>query len=369
MNTKERLRILLAQAGIALNGKAPTDITVNDEGLYNRIFADGSIAVGESYMDGWWDCEDLAGLFSKIFRSDADKAVAGAGIFWHVLMARIINQQSHWHALKSARDIYDIGNDLYLAMLGPTMSYTCGYWKNAANLDEAQEAKFDLICRKLGFKPGDRVLDIGCGWGNFLAFAAKKYGIYGIGVTVSWEQLEFARKTVLGLDVEIRFNDYRDVNGQFDHIVSVGMLEHVGPKNYRTYFEKVHELLKNDGLFLLHTIGLQKSRYHGEPWLCKYIFPNSVVPSVEQMEKVTRGLFVLEDWHNFGADYSKTLVAWYENFVRAWPDLKTDYGERFFRMWRYYLLSTAGSFRARRTQLWQIVLSKKGVLGGYQSVR
>ena len=369
MTTQERLRDMLAQAGIALNGSAPSDIQVHDERLYNRIFRGGSIAVGESYMDGWWDCEDLAGFFFKLLRSDVEDSIKRIGLVRHIIPALIFNMQSRSRARRIGEDVYDIGNDLYEAMLGPSMAYTCGYWKNAANLDEAQDAKFDLVCRKLGLKPGDRVLDIGCGWGNFLAYAAKKYGVSGVGITISKEQIALAHEIVRGLDVEIRFEDYRDTTGQFDHVVSIGMFEHVGPKNYRAYFTKVRELVKDDGLVLLHTIGSRRTTYIADPWFNKYIFPNGVMPSVERLGKATNGLFVLEDWHSFGADYDKTLMAWYANFERAWPDLKSKYGKRFFRMWRYYLLSMAGGFRSRRTQLWQVVLSKRGVLGGYQSIR
>jgi cyclopropane-fatty-acyl-phospholipid synthase len=367
---KERLSEMLARAGVALNGNAPTDIQVHDERLYSRIFrGGGSVAVGESYMDGWWDCEDLAGFFFKLLRSDVEGSVKRIGLVRHILPALIFNMQNRSRARRVGEDVYDIGNDLYEAMLGPSMAYTCGYWKNASNLDEAQEAKFDLVCRKLGLKPGDRILDIGCGWGNFLAYAAKKYGISGVGITISKEQMDLAREIVQGLDVEIRFEDYRDMTGQFDHVVAIGMFEHVGPKNYRTYFKKVRELVKDDGLVLLHTIGSRRTTYIADPWFNKYIFPNGVMPSVERLGKATDGLFVLEDWHNFGADYDQTLMAWYANFERKWPTLKSKYGERFFRMWRYYLLSMAGGFRSRRTQLWQVVLSKQGVIGGYNSIR
>ncbi len=369
MKAKARATELLLQAGITINGNKPWDIQVHDDRLYNRIFRGGSIAVGESYMDGWWDCEDLAGFFFKLLRSNLEGSVRHIGMLWHILPVLVFNMQTRSRALRVGKEHYDIGNDLYEAMLGPSMAYSCGYWKNASNLDEAQDAKFDLVCRKLGLKSGDRVLDIGCGWGNFLAYAAKKYGVSGVGITISKEQIALAREIVRGLDVEIRFEDYRDTTGQFDHVVSIGMFEHVGPKNYRAYFTKVRELVKDDGFVLVHTIGSWRTTYITDPWFNKYIFPNGVTPSVARLGKATNGLFVLEDWHNFGADYDKTLMAWYENFERAWPDLKSKYGERFFRMWRYYLLSAAGSFRARRTQLWQVVLSKKGVVGGYEPVR
>jgi cyclopropane-fatty-acyl-phospholipid synthase len=277
--------------------------------------------------------------------------------------------QNRRRAFQVGEEHYDIGNDLYEHMLDKRMVYSCGYWKNATHLDEAQEAKLDLVCRKLGLKSGDRVLDIGCGWGSFAQFAACRYGAHVTGVTVSKEQVQFAREQVKGLPVEIRLEDYRDTRGQFDHIVSLGMFEHVGPKNYGAYMGRVHALLRDGGLFLLHTIGAHHSVWHTDPWIHTYIFPNGVLPSVAQVGSAIDRLFVLEDWHNFGADYDKTLMAWYANFERGWEDLAAHYGPRFFRMWRYYLLSCAGSFRARHNQLWQIVLSKRGTSGGYQSIR
>jgi cyclopropane-fatty-acyl-phospholipid synthase len=254
-------------------------------------------------------------------------------------------------------------------MLDKQMAYSCGYWRDAGNLDEAQENKLDLICRKLGLQPGTKVLDIGCGWGSLAKYAAEKYKAEVVGITVSQEQVDLARKICGGLPVEIKLMDYRDIRGQFDRIVSVGMIEHVGYKNYRTFMEVTHRCLQGDGLFLLHTIGSNKSRTSVDPWINKYIFPNGMLPSIKQLGSAIEGLFVMEDWHNFSADYDKTLMAWDGRFEDSWEKLKSKYDEGFHRMWRYYLLSCAGSFRARKNQLWQIVLSKRGISGGYQSLR
>ena len=176
---------------------------------------------------------------------------------------------------------------------------------------------------------------------------------------------EYAKEVCKGLPVEIRVQDYRDIDEQFDRILSIGMFEHVGKKNYRTYMEIVNRLLKPDGLSLLHTIGSSKTCYTTDPWIGKYIFPNSHLPSIKQIAGSIEGLFVMEDWHNFSAYYDKTLMAWYQNFNKSWPNLKAEYGDRFYRMWKFYLLSCAGAFRARKIQLWQVVLSKDGVIGGY----
>lgn len=254
-------------------------------------------------------------------------------------------------------------------MLDKRLTYTCGYWKDAATLDEAQEAKLDLVCRKIGLKSGQHVLDIGCGWGSFAKFAAEKYGARVTGVTVSEEQVKLARELCAGLPVEIRLQDYRDVNEQFDHVISLGMFEHVGYKNYSTFFDIVRRCLKDEGMFLLHTIGANKSGRSTDQWIAKYIFPNSMLPSVKQIAAAAEGKFVMEDWHNFSAYYDNTLMAWNANVEAHWETLKDQYSDQFHRMWRYYLLSCAGSFRVRHSQLWQIIFSKKGVPGGYLSVR
>jgi cyclopropane-fatty-acyl-phospholipid synthase len=370
MSAKTHIEVLLKKAGITINGPNDFDIVVNDERLYGRVLAGGSLALGESYMDGWWDAKRLDQFFYKIFIANLYRE---ASFSWPALLSylkeSIINLQSPSRAFQIGQAHYDIGNDIYEAMLDRRMVYTCGYWKNAKTLDQAQEEKFDLVCRKLGLKPGDSVLDIGCGWGSFLKFACEKYGIKGVGVTVSEKQVELGRLLCKGLPIEIRLEDYRKTEGSFDHIVSLGMFEHVGTKNYRAYMQKARELLKDDGLFLLHTIGANASLFYEDPWVAKYIFPNSILPSVAEIGKSIEGLLVVEDWHNFGADYDKTLMAWFENFNKAWPKLSGVYDQRFYRMWKYYLLAFAGSFRARHLQLWQIVLTKRGVHGGYISIR
>jgi len=371
---KKNAQDILDHAGITIDGSKPYDIQVHNDNFYSRVFSRGSIGFGESYMDGWWDTEDLSEFFNKVLKVDLAKKISfNATFIFHVLSQFIVNPQKGRRSLKVGEQHYDIGNDLYEKMLDKRMVYTCGYWKSALTLDEAQEAKLDLVCKKLGLKEGMRVLDIGCGWGSFAKFAAEKYKVSVVGITISEEQVELARETCKGLPVEIRFQDYRDTEGEFDAIVSLGMFEHVGYKNYRTYMKKVHELLVPGGLFLLHTIGRNFSAVAADPWIEKYIFPNSMLPSIKQIGGSLEKLFVMEDWHNFGSDYDKTLMAWFKNFDESWEDLEPKHGKlyagRFYRMWKYYLLVSAGSFRARKNQLWQIVLSKNGVKGGYMSVR
>lgn len=361
---------LLKRAGIEIGGTQPGDLIIHDESVFARVFAGGTLALGESYMDGAWESTALDVTFAKMLGAHLDRELKpSVRLLVAYLKARLFNQQSKRRSFQVGEEHYDLGNDLYEAMLDSRMVYTCGYWKDAKTLDEAQVAKLDLVCRKIGLKKGDRVLDIGCGWGSFAKFAAERYGAEVVGITISKEQAILATERCKGLPIEIRVQDYRDINEQFDHIISIGMFEHVGVKNYRTYIEVAQRCLKEDGLFLLHTIGQNVSLPTGDAWISKYIFPNGMIPSAAQLTKALEGLFTIEDWHNFGSDYDKTLMAWFHNFDKAWPQFKNQYGERFYRMWSYYLRMCAGLFRARGTQLWQVVLSKDGVKGGYMSLR
>jgi len=367
---EEVIRELLAMADVRPGGGRPWDIQVHEDRLYDRLLAGGSMALGESYMAGWWDCDALDQFFDRILRARLDKrAKRSASALWAVLKAGLINLQQGARVFEIARRHYDIGNDLFRLMLDKRLNYSCGFWQQASTLDEAQEAKLDLICRKLGLGHGMRVLDIGCGWGGFARYAAEKFRVTVTGITVSREQARFAADYCSGLPVEIKLQDYRGPAGTFDRIVSIGMFEHVGCKNYRTYMQVVRRSLASGGLFLLHTIAGNTSTHVTDPWISRYIFPNSMLPSAKQITSAAEGLFTLEDWHSFGPHYDKTLMAWHDNFTRGWESIKSSYDRQFYRMWTYYLLSCAGSFRARRNQLWQIVFSKNGLRGGYNSIR
>lgn len=368
---KSLVKDLLSLAEIEINGRNPWDIQVHDERFYKRAVTEVELGLGESYMDGWWDVEKLDEMIYRIVRADLQSKVKrNLKIAFQLAGFYLINMQARHRAFIIGERHYDLGNDLFQNMLDKRMNYSCAYWKNANTLDKAQENKLELICKKLYLKPGMRVLDIGCGWGAFGKYAAEKYGVEVVGITVSKEQVALGKELCKGLPIELRLQDYRDVNEKFDRIVSVGMIEHVGYKNYRTYFKVAERNLKDDGLFLLHTIGEVRSTKSTDAWTHKYIFPNGMLPSIAQLAKAVEGLFIVEDLHNFGADYDKTLLAWFENFHKNWEKIKHKYGERFYRMWKYFLLSSAGAFRARnKNQLWQIVLSKKGVPGGYIAVR
>ena len=360
-SAERTVRQLLDLAGITINGDKPYDIQVHNPDLYERVLSDQALGLGESYMDGWWDCEALDQFFDRILRARLDEKVKGnLKIAWNVLKSKLINRQSKRRAFEVGKKHYDVGNDLYVRMLDKRLNYTCAYWKNAKNLDEAQEAKLELVCKKIGLKPGMTVLELGCGWGSFAIYAAEKYGAHVTGVTVSKEQVELGMQMAKGLPVELKLMDYRDVSGKYDRVISIGIMEHVGYKNYRTYMEVVDRTLKDDGIAFFHTIGSNRSVTSVNAWTDKYIFPNGMLPSIAQLGKAMEGLFVMEDWHNFGPHYDPTLMAWHKNFEAAWPELKDKYGERFRRMWNYYLLSSAGGFRARQTQLWQVVMTKPG---------
>jgi cyclopropane-fatty-acyl-phospholipid synthase len=360
----------MASAEIEVDGTRPWDVQIHDPRFYKRVIAESVLGLGESYMDGWWTCEALDQLFERILRADLRKQIklplAEASA---LVLTRLFNMQNRVRSKKVVDKHYDASSDIILDFLDPYNQYTCGYFDGTDDLNTAQEQKLDLICRKLGLTQNDRVLDIGCGWGGFAKFAAERYHCHITGISISNEQITYAKEYCKGLPVEFELSDYRTFKGSFSKIISVGMIEHVGYKNYPTLMKVAHNNLEDDGLFLLHSIGNPNSTTKSDPWTEKYIFPNSNVPSLPQLTRAAEGLFVLEDLHNFGQYYDPTLMAWYENFEKIWPGYKDRFDEQTYRMWKYYLLHLAGAFRARTSQLWQMVFSKKGVLGGYQAVR
>jgi cyclopropane-fatty-acyl-phospholipid synthase len=353
---------LLRDTDIRLDGSRPSDIVVHNKRFFTRLLRDGALGFGESYMDGMWDCEALDELVGKLVRARLDKKVrANWSRVVHVMRARALNLQSTLRAFQIGERHYDLGNDLYQAMLDrETMAYTCAYWRDADTLEAAQRAKLDLVCRKLGLRPGMRVLELGCGWGSFARYAAAEYGVSVTGFTVSRDQVDLGSKRCAGLPVELRLDDYRNARGMYDAVVSIGLLEHVGYKNYRTYMEVVDRCLKPDGTALIHCIGGNESTKTVNEWFHRYIFPNALLPSLSQLAAAAEGLFVIEDVHNFGPDYDRTLIEWWRRFDAAWPELRDAYGDRFYRMWRFYLYTCAGAFRARYQQLFQLVLTRIG---------
>ncbi|WP_192457131.1 cyclopropane fatty acyl phospholipid synthase [Musicola keenii] len=360
---------MLSQADITINGTNPWDIRVKNPMFFKRVLQQGSIGLGESYMDGWWECDRLDMFFHRILNAHLDeKLPTRLTDILRIAVARLVNLQSRKRAWQVGKEHYDLGNDLFCRMLDSYMQYSCGYWQQADDLAAAQQAKLAMICQKLQLRPGMTLLDIGCGWGGLAAYAARHYNVRVHGVTISAEQKAFIESHHDGLDIQVLLQDYRDLRQQYDRIVSVGMFEHVGPKNYAAYFEVVDRCLKPGGLFLLHTIGANKTARNVDPWINKYIFPNGCLPSIKQIADTSEKHFVMEDWHNFGADYDKTLMAWYARFLNAWPHLAGNYSERFKRMFTYYLNACAGAFRARDIQLWQVVFSR-GVDNGLRVPR
>jgi cyclopropane-fatty-acyl-phospholipid synthase len=357
------IRNLFAQVGISVGGDAPHDPRVHDPRFYRRLLRDGSLGLGESYVDGWWDAESVDAFLCRILAGRLDRRIRRSPkAVGYALAARVLDPQGRGRSSRDVRGHYERGLDLFRVMLGPSMAYSCGYWRSALSLEEAQEAKLDLICRKLGLKAGMTFLDIGCGWGSLLHHAAARYGVRAVGITLSPEQAEVARERCRDLPVEVRVMDYRDLPGfeTFDAIASVGMFEHVGTRHYRGYMDVVDRCLSPGGVSLVHTIAGNEQTSRIDPWVHRYVFPGSNLPTPSQIAKSAEGTFLIEDLHNFGPDYDRTLLAWYQRFEAGWPQLRERYGERFRRLWRYYLLSCAGAFRARHTQVLQFVLTRPG---------
>jgi len=372
MNFFERkVTELFSLAGVKIGGTEPHDITVRDPRFYRRFLTDGRLGLGESYMDGWWECDRIDEMMYKVYT--AEKLIVDhihtPSTFIKTLASKCLPHGSKWRSQEIGKFHYDIGNELYERMLGPSMVYTCAYWADGARtLEEAQTAKMDRVCRKLQLRPGMTLLDIGCGFGAFAKFAAEKYGANVVGISVSEEQLRYARKLCAGLPVELLYLDYRDLDRKFDRIASIGMFEAVGQRYYRTFLKKVSSCLADDGIFVLHTLGFNTSDYKN-PWLTKYIFPGGHIPSLKHVAKAYEGSYVLEHIENFGYSYAQTLRCWYDNFETNWDEIRKfnteKYDEQFFRTWRYYLLCTIAGFLVRKVQLWQFVFSKSGVQGGF----
>ena len=367
---QSKIEALLGKADIRVNSDRAWDIQVHNPDLFGRIIGQGSLGLGESYMEGWWDCEQLDEFFYRLLDANLSSQVTTLRDKLFYVYAHLANRQKGKRAFEVGSTHYDVGNDLYERMLDKRMIYTCGYWQDADNLDTAQEHKLELVCRKLKLEPGMRVLDIGCGWGGAARYMAEHYDVEVVGVSVSQEQVNLANQLAqeAGLNAEFRFQDYREVDEQFDRIYSLGMFEHVGFKNYAEYFQVAHNCLKDGGLFLLHTIGHRVTSELVDPWIERYIFPNSILPSSELISQHSAHLFSIEDWHNFGLDYVKTLHAWRDNSNAAWSELNS-YDDEFQRMWNYYLMCAAAAFRLYRNHLWQVVFSKGQQTEPYQAVR
>jgi cyclopropane-fatty-acyl-phospholipid synthase len=343
---------------ISLNGDQPWDIQVHDWSAMLRAFLRGSLGLGEAYMDGVWDCERIDELFYRIAGGSLPVFVGLA-----IQTGTVFRMGKQSYAYRVGQSHYDLGNDLYQKMLDKRMTYTCAYWDNGAKtLDEAQEHKLALTAAKLHLEPGMSVLDIGSGWGSFIGYLAEKFGVRATGLTVSKEQAAYANERYKDLPVTTLIEDYRahSPREKYDRIVSLGMFEHVGGPAHRIFFETSRRLMKDSGLLMLHTIGIPGKRERPEPWMAKYIFPNSEIPDPVDIACASRGLLRLENAQNLGGpNYSKTLMCWLSNFDAGWDSLDhSHYDERFRRMWRLYLAASAGNMRAGNMDVWQFVYSK-----------
>lgn len=361
MTVEDEGRRLLGLADIEVGGTKPWDIHIHDERFWSRVLRDRELGLGESYQDGWWTSKRVDEMLTRLITGGIyDELKPSLGAMKLTLSSFVHNRQSVRRAAKNASAHYNIGNELYGAMLDKRMIYSCAYWARATNLDEAQEHKLDLICQKLELEPSMKLLEIGCGWGGFAQFAAERYGVHVTAISPASEQVRLARQRCEGLDVDILEADYRQVRGKFDRIVSVGMLEHVGPRNYYEFFGTCDRSLTQDGMMLHQSITNTVSKNRSDPWLDKYVFPGGVLPSLKQLATATEGRFIIEDLHNFGPDYDRTLMSWLHNIELHWDQLP-DFDERFRRTWRYYLMGSAASFRARSVQLMQLVMRRPKV--------
>jgi cyclopropane-fatty-acyl-phospholipid synthase len=387
------LQSVLSVADVQIDGARVWDLRIPDTRAQSRliqaVMQRGSLGLGDTYVAGLWECSALDQLFTRLLLAQGDRRLArGSGLraaLW-LLRDRLFNLQSLHRSPTVARRHYDIHPQVYAAMLDPWRQYSCGYWEQASNLAEAQEHKLRLICEKLDLRPGLRLLDIGCGWGGLAAYAARHYGVEVVGITLSEEQLKLARRHWDDLPLRFELCDYRQLHQlncePFDRVVSVGMYEHVGPRNAGAFFAAVCQALSDGGLFLLHSIGYHSRCRHTDPWIDTHVFPHGRLPAPGELADALERDWLVEDWHNFGSDYDLTLMAWSANVEDAWPQLAQLIGdhsdhttaERFRRFWRYYLLCCAGFFRSRQGQLWQLVLSKANLprlpaSGPYRSIR
>ena len=358
---REIVEHLLRGADIRINGARPWDLQVHDERFFARVLSGGTLGFGEAYMDGWWDCEALDEMCCRAIRARLDERFTySLRNLFALATSFLINRQSRRRSRLVGETHYDLGNEFFQAMLDPWMQYSCAVFREGDDLAAAQHRKLEMICQRLQLRPGHRLLDVGCGWGGLAKYAAENYGCSVVGLTISREQQQFAERWCEGLDVQIQLRDYRAAEGDFDRVVSIGMVEHVGFKNYGTYLRAIAGSLGKEGRFLCQGICNPVSHWQLDPWIRRYIFPNSLLPSLARLAKAAEGFFVVEEVRNFGPHYDPTLMAWEENFRRAWPRFAEQYDERFYRMWRFYLLSCAGAFRARSLQVYSILFAREG---------
>ena len=379
-----RLQMTYADGTVRNFGNSDGDVTASvqindDEEFFKRCAYYGNIGMGEAYTDGIWDTPDIRAVISWFILNmqalqgadtSSDK-LPGVGLlkvvnwFRHLKRSNTVN-----NSRRNISEHYDLGNEFYSLWLDATMTYSCAKFEQPdQGFEKAQEAKYDALCTKLQLKPTDHVLEIGCGWGGFGTFAAKKYGCQITGVTISEEQAKFARERVKKEGVEdlfeIKIQDYRHIEGKFDKIVSIEMIEAVGDKFHKPFFAKCHEVLAPDGILALQMITVPDNRYKsltkGVDWIQKVIFPGSLLLSVGRVNEVllkTSDLF-LHDLEDFGAFYVKTLSNWHQRFNAAKESLlKLGFDEPFMRTWNYYLKYCEAGFATRNISVVQAVYTR-----------
>ena len=364
--SKNKVGAFLNRAGLQVDGPNEFDPKVTSDEFYRMVTLKGMLGLGESYVLGHWDCEDLEVFFLRAFRSGLLEELANA-LPMKIMrfMYGVSNPQSVIRAKHNAQDHYAKQEAVVLSMTGRRKAYTCARWTdpldpNEVDIDIAQERKLQLIYNKLCLNPGKKTLDIGCGWGSLIGFLAER-GVDSYGITPVDSQIEYIRNAYGGT-VKVAVSDYRDRPADwnlFDAVVSVGMYEHVGRKNADAYMHAVNNMLAPESLALTHCFGIANSKVPlVDPWTEKYIFPGVYLPTLSEIVQASENADLrVVDVEEMGIHYQKTLRSWNKNFVEAWPMLKQNqsFNPCFFRMWRYYLLIAAAAFGARKIDLWQII--------------
>jgi cyclopropane-fatty-acyl-phospholipid synthase len=357
---------LLERCGLAINGPAARDPQIHDERVYARLLKNGSVGAGEAFMDGWWDARDLSGCLEAVLRADLDAQFRGA-LFrekFRELRFQWLNRQTRELSRRVARDHYDLPFEFWRRMLGKTMQYSCAYWERGArDLDEAQVAKMELICRKLQLEEGLSVLETACGWGSLAHHMAAHHGVRVKAFTLSEQQYRYAVAHYSHPRVEFFCADYRDFAARhqgekFDRIASIGLVEHVGRRNLDVFFRMIQRFMKPEGWALVHGMGKQTPEAT-DPWITRYIFPGGEIPRLSHLvDSISRCALNVEDLHNLGLSYIPTLRAWLQSLSE--PAGEGAPQGRALRMWVYFLSLSIAAFEARKLQLYHFILSHHG---------
>ncbi len=353
-------------------GTGPTGgLIIKNPDFYDRVVRDGSLGMGESYMEGWWDAEgdDIVSAIGIIISNQLEKTIrVSPSLMLSAASTKIFANVSRVRSKSNIQQHYDVGNDFYELFLDENMAYTCGYQKDPNDtIEDMQNQKHERVARKLGLKAGESMVDLGCGFGGMLRYGAKNFGIKGMGVTLSEGQYEWANKKMqeegLHDNIRVELKDYRDMTGTFDHVVSIGLAEHTWQRGYETFIGKISELLKEGGVGLVHTIGVTSPPHETtDAWINRYIFPDGRLPRLEELiEEMRRAGLTVGHVENFKLHYAETLRHWKEKFNKNRATIKAmapEYNEEFLRMWDYYLQVCEAGFRYGELQLYQILFCK-----------